>query len=134
MALLPPYDFKQDPSWWAQNETQWWAMEEDWEYRPTEDRALMNMALRQWALGDGHYWELLSADEQALHLTELWLVGYLPRLNNAQARARWVQHTLYPHLSAMQILAIWSVIDEVLCAYAHEKLSLAGIMYELWGI
>jgi len=61
-------------------------------------------------------------------------VGYLPRLNNAQARARWVQHTLYPHLSAMQILAIWSVIDEVLCAYAHEKLSLAGIMYELWGI
>ena len=132
MALLPPYDFNQPPEWWAQSETQWWDDGHRLIHRPTEDHALLRITLKNWALRDGHYWELLHADEKQLHLTELWLIRYLPTLPHAQARARWVHNTLYPHLSVAQIIAMWDVIDEVLCSYAHTKLSLEGLLYELW--
>jgi hypothetical protein len=134
MAILPPYQFGDNPAWWAQGESTWWSSNREWAHRPTERLTFIRMALKNWALRDGHYWDWLNDIEQQLHLTDLWLVQYLPALKNARQRAEWVHYTLYPHLSAHDIISVWDMIDVVLCEYAYQKVSLHGIMRELWGV
>lgn len=133
MALLPPYDFRDNPAWWARGEKTWWSLSKEWAYRPTEWRALMRISLKNWALRDGHYWDWLNETEQQLHLADLWMIHYLPMLRNAQQRAHWAHHTLYPHLSQQTILTIWETIDAVLYEYAYQKVSLSGVFRELWA-
>lgn len=134
MALLPPYDFGDNPAWWAQNDTMWWSQGRGWANRPTETKTFIRMALKNWAIRDGHYWDWLNPYEQHLHLLELWLIQYVTTLRNARERAEWIHTTLYPHLPTRHILATWELIDAVLREYAYQNVSLVGIMRELWGV
>lgn len=132
-TTFPPNQFTPILAWWAQQELQWWDdNSEDTIYRPTEERAFFHLLLRQWALHDGAYWHLLSDEEWSLHQVELWLIATAPQLTTPRARAEWTHFTLYPHYSPHTILAIWATVDEVICAYAHEQLSLWGLFFELW--
>jgi hypothetical protein len=134
MALLPPYDFGYNPAWWAKSNRMWWAKERSWAYRPTEIKTFIRMALKNWAMREGHYWDWLTEEEQHMHLLDLWLTYYVPTLRSARERADWIHNTLYPHLPTNHIIAIWDTIDAVLHEYAYQHMSMASIIHELWGV
>ncbi len=134
MAKLPPFDFYDREVWWARQSIAWHRYEAGWANRPTERRALLRMMLKNWALHDGHYWDWLTPDEQQLHLLDMWLRRYQPHVVGAWARARWIKHMCYAHLSVGYILAVLEMVDEVLCGYASQSLTLRGIMNAMWDV